>query len=207
LPTKNRKPKPSRLAAGRPAGTAPDWLYHRLLVSGPEDRVDAFAVAARGAGVIPWRMDFAALEEDIFIRAVAVRAGRRSLTVQGCRILARQFRAAVEQRQARARALVGASLACPFDLQTLLPIPAAVLALGPLHPAALDWLARHWGVSDGLRQVAALDKPTMGRRLLATHKVAGWGFFTQGETPSVAVDRIAAAWPGLRFVLQPRPGD
>ena len=55
----------------------------------------------------------------------------RKLTVEGCRILARQFREKVEARQARAAALVGHSFACPFDLHALLPVPAADPAAGP----------------------------------------------------------------------------
>jgi hypothetical protein len=43
--------------------------------------------------------------------------------VEGCRILAQQFRERIEARQARAVALVGHSLACSFDLHILLPVP------------------------------------------------------------------------------------
>jgi hypothetical protein len=56
-------------------------------------------------------------------------------------------------RQARAAALVRQSFACPFDLHALLPVPASILVLGPSDPAALAWLAAHWGVTDRLRQV------------------------------------------------------
>ncbi|MDD2861006.1 MAG: hypothetical protein PHI71_08060 [Acidiphilium sp.] len=58
----------------------------------------------------------AAIEEDIFIRAVSHAGGSRSLSIAGCRILARQFRERVEAREARARDRIGVSLACPFDL-------------------------------------------------------------------------------------------
>ena len=98
------------------------WFHH-LTISGPAATVDAFAAAARGSGITPWQLDYAAIEDDIFVRAVSQPASRRSLTVEGCRILARQFREKVEMRQARAAALVGQSLACPFDLHALLPVP------------------------------------------------------------------------------------
>jgi hypothetical protein len=169
--------------------------------------VEAFAAAARGSGVTPWQLDFAALEEDIFVRAVSQPAPRRSLTVQGCRILARQFREAVAARQARAAALVGHSFLCPFDLHALLPVPEAILLLGPDHPDALAWLAGHWGVTDRLRQVAAREKPAIGRRLPAGHTVVGYSFFTAGDTPHAATERFAARWPALRFRLVPRPAD
>jgi hypothetical protein len=191
----------------RTTGTAPDWLYHHLTISGPAACAERFAGVARGSGIIPWRLDYAALEEDIFVRAVSQPASRRNLTVEGCRILARQFRDKLEAHQARAAALVGRSVACPFDLQVLLPAPPAILQLGPEHPDALAWLARHWGVSERLRQVSVRPQANAGRRLPRGHAVVGYGFFTQGDTPHTAIDAIAVNWPGLRFVLVPRPTD
>ena len=102
------KPRGRRpLASAQPsvAGvTSPDWIYaHHLTISGAERTARAvFAAAARGAGVIPWQLDFARIEEDIFVRAVAQPPQTRRLTVAGCRILARQFRDRVEIRQAKA---------------------------------------------------------------------------------------------------------
>lgn len=142
----------------------------------------------------------------MFVRAVAQPASQRSLTIEGCRILARQFRERVEAHQARAAALVGNSVRCPFDLHRLLPVPEPILALGPTHPAALAWLAVHWG-TERVRQVELRGKATMGRRLPNGHAVMGYGFFTLGGTPRPAIDVIAARWPALRFVLQPRPAD
>jgi hypothetical protein len=189
------------------AQAAPNWLYHHLTISGPAETVERFAAAARGSGITPWQLDYAAIEDDIFVRAVSQPASRRTLTVEGCRILAWQFRDKVEAHQACAVARVGRSVACVFDLHALLPVPPAVLLLGPDHPDALAWLAAHWGVTDRLRRVAAREKPTTGRRLPRGHAVVGYGFFTTGETPHAAVDSIAAGWPGLRFFLQPRPAD
>ena len=99
----------ARIHPASPVAPTPQWLYHHLTISGPAETVAAFAVAARGSGVVPWQLDFAAIEEAVFIRAVAQPAGRRNLTIEGCRILARQFREHVEARQARAAALVGRS--------------------------------------------------------------------------------------------------
>ena len=194
------------VAAVSPAtGAATDWLYHHLTISGPAAAVARFAAAARGSGVIPWQLDFAALEEDIFLRAATQPAHRRRLTIEGCRILARQFRDRVAAHQALAAALVGHSFACALDLHALLPVPAAILQLGPTHPAALAWLTRHWGVTDRLRQVAERAKATIGRRLPRGHAVIGYAFFTDGETPRTAVAQFAARWPALRFALAPRP--
>ena len=129
------------------------------------------------------------------------------LSVEGCHILAQQFSERVMARQARAAALVGHSRACPFDLHVLLPVPEAILMLGPTHPKALAWLAAHWGTTDRLRQVTVREKPSTGRRLPRSHAVISYGFFTLGETPQVAIAQFAARWPALRFVLQPRCAD
>jgi hypothetical protein len=37
--------------------------------------------------------------------------------------------------------------------------------------------------------------------------VIGYGFFTTGDTPHAAISRLAACWPALRLMLQPRPAD
>jgi hypothetical protein len=200
------KPKPRGrrpTAIGR--RTAPDWLYHYLTVSGPADRVEQFAAAACGAGVIPWRLDGAAVEDTVFHLAVTQPAHLRTLTVEGCRILARQFRDRVEAHQARAAAQVGRSLVCPFDLHALLPVPDPVLQLGSAHPTALAWLKAHWGVTDRLRHVTVRAQATAGRRLPPGHMVIGYGFFTHGETPRAAVARLGQDWPTLRFSITPRP--
>jgi len=208
-PAKTDKPRGRRPAAAtwartHQATTTADWVYHRLTVSGPADVVEAFAGAARGAGVVPWQLDLVALEEEVFARAVSQPASQRALTVAGCRILADQFRARVEAHHARAVGLVGRSQACPFDLHALLPVPASILQSGPAHPEALAWLRRYWG-TERLRQVSERPKPGIGRRLPAGHCVRGYGFFAYGGTPQPAIDRLANAWPALRFVLQPRP--
>jgi hypothetical protein len=204
---RGRRPATVTRAVAHATGAASDWLYHHLTVSGPADGLQHFAAAARGSGVTPWQLDFAALEEDVFVRAVAQPASQRTLTVEGCRILARQFRQRVEMRQARAAERVCQGLACPFDLHALRPVPGPILQLGPSHPDAVAWLAAHWGITDRLRQVVIRDKATMGTRLPKHHAVIGYGFFTDGETPHVAVEDLAKRWPALRFWLVPRAAD
>ncbi len=204
-PKRRGRRKAAPTARAEPATPAADWLFHHLTISGPDEPLRAFATAARGSGVIPWQLDYAALEEDVFVRAVSQPPSRRTLTVAGCRILARQFRDRVAAHQARAAALVGQSQACPFDLHTLLPVPATLLERGPTDPAALAWLTANWGVSDRLHQVAVRHSATMGRRLPNGHDVVGYGFFTAGETPHAALVHLAGRWPRLRFRLLPRP--
>ena len=207
-PAPQPKPRGRRPAASRTARAMehPAWLHHHLTVTGPAGAVQAFATAARGSGVTPWQLDGAALEEDVFHLAAAQPPAQRRLGIEGCRILARQVRDRAEARQARAAALVGRSWACPFDLHALLPVPDAVLQLGPMHPQALAWLQENWGTADKPRHVAGRPDARPGRRLPRGHAVIGYGFFTAGDTPRAAVAQLAARWPALRFVLRPRPG-
>ncbi len=205
-PPRPRGRRPLALHAPAPGAEAPPgWLYHHLTASGPAGPLAAFAAAARGPGAVPWRHDLAALEEDVFNLAVAQPPARRRLGAEGCRVLARQFRAQVEAHQARAAARAGHSLACPFDLHALLPVPDSVLRQGPAHPAALAWLSEHWGTTSRLRHVALRPGATAGRRLPGGHGTAGYGFFADGGTPHAAVAQLGPRWPALRFVLQPRP--
>ena len=126
------KPRGRRpAAASMSKNAAPAWLWHHLTISGPTADVTTFAEAARGPGVIPWHVDYAQVEEDIFHRAVASRGGPNGLSIEGCHILARQFRQRIEAREEKAAALIGQSRACPFDLRVLLPIPAEILQRGP----------------------------------------------------------------------------
>jgi hypothetical protein len=110
-------PPPKRLGR-RPATTQaasePPWRYHHLTISGPADAVAAFAEAARGAGIVPWRLDTARLEEGVFHLAASQPKPVRSLTIDGCRILARQFRERVEARAGHAAARVGRSRCRPL---------------------------------------------------------------------------------------------
>lgn len=199
------KPRGRRPASVRLKALAPAWLYHHLIITGPTAEIIAFATAARGSGVIPWQIDAAAMEEDVFNLAVSQPVAHRTLTIQGCRILASQFRDRVEARQVRAAAVFGHSSACPFDLHILLPIPESILHQGSMHPSALAWTKRHWGVGDTLRHVVRLFAPRPGRRLPKEHGVLGYGFFTSGDTPHAAIAQLAPRWPTLSLTLQPRP--
>jgi hypothetical protein len=202
LAPKRRGRRPAGAITNLSTNAAPAWLWHHLTITGPGADVAAFADAARGPGVIPWHVDYAQLEDDIFHRAVAARG---ALSIEGCHRLARQFRTRIAAHDAKAAALIGHSLACPFDLHVLLPIPAETLRRGATDPMSLDWLATHWGTRDPLRKIVERPNPSVGRRLPADHSVIAYGFFTAGDTPDAAIDALGASWPALRFVLTPRP--
>src|ERR1700729_1678199 len=72
-PPKRRGRRPAASVTNVSTNASPAWLWHHLTITGPAADVSAFAEAARGPGVIPWQVDYAQLEEDIFHRAVAAR--------------------------------------------------------------------------------------------------------------------------------------
>lgn len=187
----------SDLVAPQPMYLAqPDWLHHRLTVSGSCETLAAFQEVACGAGVIPWQLDLASLKEDWLHRLVD--PAHRTLSLQGARILAAQLREAVERRHTLAVSRVGHSRACPFDLHALMPVPPAILALGPDHPDALLWLWQHWGTTRGLRRV---ETDTADAHKSVQAPSVGWHlhFWSADWTPWRAVAQIRANWPELRF--------
>jgi hypothetical protein len=190
------------LPAVAPAHT--DWLYHQLQISGAAAQVSAFRKAAAGAGVIPWRLDFDRMEEDFFLRLAAPPPGHaRTLSIEGARLLAAELRDAVARRHALAVARVGQSLACPFDLHQLLPIPAAILQLGPDHPDALAWLWTHWGTTQALRHVAAETGSARRRSKPSDAAVFAVTFWSADWTPWRALAALRERWPVLRFAVTP----
>jgi hypothetical protein len=125
--------------------------------------------------------------------------------VAGARILADQLRTAVARRHDLAVARVGRSLACPFDLQSLVPVPADLLRLGPDDPAALAWLWAHWGTTQALRHVtwvslAFPDDPAAPAPDETVFRVTFW---SADWTPWRALAQLAAQWPTLRFAVRP----
>jgi hypothetical protein len=190
-----RRHAPQRLAH-------PDWLFHRLYVSGPRADLAGFRGAAAGAGTIPWQLDLERMEEDFFHLLIAP---RRSLSLAGARILAGELRTAVAQRHALAMTQVGQSQACPFDLHALVAVPAAMLQRGPDDPAALAWLWQHWGTTQALRHVSIdTTAETAARRALAPGEEAlVITFWSADWTPWQALTRIGADWSRLRFEMRP----
>ncbi len=173
----------------------PDWLHHRLAITGPPGDLARFRAAAAGAGTIPWRLDLDRLEEDYFHLLVSPQ--QRTLSMAGARILARQLRDGVERRHDLAVARVGHSRACPFDLHALHPVPDAMLQLGPDDPAASAWLWAQWGATQALRHVA--EDPATAAAWTLTFWSADW-------TPWRALDCIARQWPTLHFATRPTYG-
>ncbi len=196
------------MAGARPSRAGPEpararWLYHHLTVTGPAAVTEAFAAAARGPGVIPWWIDGAALEEDVFNLAVGSRwPGARSTSRAAA---SWRGSSATGSRPARRGRRPWSGRPARSTCTRCCRCRSAILRLGPTHPAALAWLVAHWGIDDGPRHVAARPDPRPGRRLPRDHAVIGYGFFTRGGTPHAAIAQLAPRWPALRLTLQPRP--
>ncbi|MCO6417953.1 hypothetical protein JYK14_17555 [Siccirubricoccus sp. KC 17139] len=182
----------------------PDWLYHHLRVTGAPEAVAAFRQAASGAGIIPWAEDQGEAAEAWFhLLAAPPPPQRRSLSLEGARILATQLRDAVEARARLAAERAAASRACPFDLHRLLPVPARLLRLGPAHPEARDWLWTHWGTTAELRGVVPLPVPRRGQPHRPDPALFWVGFWSADWTPWRAIARLRAQWPALAFAVRP----
>jgi hypothetical protein len=142
----------------------------------------------------------------VFTLAVATPPSERRLSVAGCRILARQFRAWVEAHHTLAVARVGRSLPCPLDLHALLPVPDDVLDRGATHPATLAWMAAHWVTTDRLRLVS--ERPQA--LAVAFRPVTAWSAIVSSPPERRRMRRLsalAACWPVLHFALRPIPAD
>jgi hypothetical protein len=178
---------------------SPDWLKHRLTVSGPAAELAAFQAAAAGPGVVPWRGEPAALAEGWFNRMMAAPPAQRGVSVADARRLAERLSEAIAAWLVAAADPPRRAAACPFDLHALLPVPPEILALGPDDPAAIAWLWAHWGTTWPLRHVTARPVRTAreghGRLLLRFHS-ADW-------SPWPALASIRARWPAVRFELRP----
>ena len=182
----------------------PDWLYHHLRVTGEADMVAAFRAAAAGAGVIPWQQDLGPAAEDWFhLLAVPPAPQRRSLSLEGARILAGQLRDAAEARQRLVAERAASSRACPLDLHRLLPVPARLLRLGPDQPETRAWLWQHWGTTQALRGVVTLPVPGRGQPHRREPGLAWFGFWSADWTPWAAIRQLRRAWPALRIEIRP----
>ncbi len=170
-----------------------DWLYHHLQVTGGHADVAAFRAAAAGAGVIPWQHDLGLAAEDWFHRlAVPPAPQRRSLSLEGARILAGQLRDAAAARQRLIAERAATSRGCPLDLHRLLPVPDRLLKLGPEQPETLAWLWAQWGTTQALRGVVELPLPRHGQP--RRHDPGLWwvGFWSADWTPWHPLQQLRA---------------
>jgi hypothetical protein len=150
--------------------------------TGPADQVKALEVAAAGSGVVPWINDYDQMQENWFLWLMSQRTGLHT-----SKLLSRQLREVAAEIHESAVSYVGMSRACPFDLFSLVPIPASILRLGEDDPKARAWMWEHWSTTWPLRYVERLpvDK---GFRV---------AFWSADWTPWRALEAVMHRWPGL----------
>jgi hypothetical protein len=190
---------------------SPDWLAHRLTVTGPMEAVAAFRHAAAGPGRIPWQLDYERLEEDWSLKLLAPAASAQDaafraagISAHGARTAARQMRTALELLEARMQALPAQQL-CPLDLHALVPVPQKILALGPDHPESLAWLWANWGTTWPLRHVEVVPNPDAAGSSAAGQFSMSLKFVAADWTPWRVIAAVRERWPGLEFSLAVLP--
>jgi hypothetical protein len=181
----------------------PEWLPHLLTVAGPAACVTAFRAAARGPGCVAWRCDYGQLAEDWFHQLLAPHPAARGISVPGARIAAGQMRALVETLETQAVDCADPAR-CPLDLNALVPIPDALLRLGPEDPAVLAWLWANWGTTWMLRDVTAAPVGDAAVLLPAGHTAVSYRFWSADWTPWRALAAVRRRWPLLVLTVSVR---
>jgi len=183
----------------------PDWLDHRLTVTGPWEEYRDFRRTAAGAGVAGWVLDYDRLEESLVLLMLAqpLPPGVARIPAAGARHVARGLRELVWQDHEAALARVGVDRRCPFDLNALVPVPWEVLRLGEDDPQAIAWMWAHWGTTWPLRRVElrALPPPRLAA-LPAEHVGCELRFWSADWSPWPVLAECRRRWPALRFGMR-----
>ncbi len=182
----------------------PEWLPHVLIVTGPVADMAAWRKAAAGPGVIPWVADYDRLEEDWVHALLTPPPSERGISVEGARILAGQLRERIEQQDRRAAETRFGSLACPFDLHALVPVPSRILRLGPDDPAAIAWLWENWSTTWPLRGVEEVAPDRAMAALPKGHGSVHFRFWSADWTPWSALVEIRSRWPSINIHVSVR---
>jgi hypothetical protein len=182
----------------------PEWLPHRLTVSGPHADVAAFQRAAAGPGSIPWTLDYDRMEEDWGHGLLAPSPALRGISVEGARVLTRRLREVVAVIAARANEAAYGNVKCPLDLHSLVPVPDKVLGLGPDDPVAIAWLWHHWGTTWALRGVEEVPLDDAEGLIGAGLAAVSYRFWSADWTPWRAIAAMRSRWPSMAFEVSVR---
>ncbi|MBB3175373.1 hypothetical protein FHR90_003228 [Endobacter medicaginis] len=174
------------------------WNRYELVLTGLPADIARFRDAARGPGGVPWPLDADHQHTTLMARLMAG-AGGAPLPRHAEDLL----RAIAQAQEARhARLLVACASpggGCLLDLNRLLPVPAGLLAWGPDHGAALDWLDRHWGTREAVRQIdlqETRDPRRHSRRRLR------FRFWMLDGRPATLAASLLRAWPELEVTIR-----
>jgi len=183
---------PPRLADG------PDYIWNRLEISGPHERLHDFIGAASGPGFVDWRPEWHSVYEQIYFGAVRGGAPTR----EAAEHLARNLRDILWRRHEEERARVDMdSHRVPLDLNALFPIPRRILRKGFVE-AGQEWMWGNWGVRWPIRRVSfAMERDRRDANGVKT--LAVFRFLSEDWSPWIALLRMRERWPELSFTLIP----
>lgn len=177
----------------------PDWLFHRLEVTGPDKALQDFIMAAQGPGFIDWT--WPPSEEREYWSAIALRGGAPSPAAADR--LARRYADYLWWAIADARtdADCGYTIA-PLDLNVLQPIPRKILRAGWRH-AGMEWCWQHWGTALPLRKVTFRFEHRPQRHKDGIEVVAVYEFASADWSPWRALASWRRGSNALTFKLTP----
>ena len=173
----------------------PQYIWNRLEVSGPDERLYDFIGAASGPGFVDWRPEWHGVYEQIYFGTARGGAPTR----EAAEHLARKLRDILWRRheEERVRAELD-SHRVPLDLNALIPIPRRVLRKGFVE-AGQDWMWGNWGVRWPIRRVTfAIER----RDTSGVKPVAVFRFLSEDWSPWIALLRMRERWPELRFEMK-----
>ncbi|MCW8087359.1 hypothetical protein [Sabulicella glaciei] len=146
---------------------------------------------------------------------------RRSMGLEGARILAREMRDWIRDGTDLVHSAVGVRSDCSFDLHSLVPILWRVLQLGPDDPKSLAWMWENWGTTWTLRRVEEVPLAKAGKKMVALGQSlvryrfwsADWSLYQpleklRGELPALSV-RLSyqVEWPDLQQINEASRGE
>ncbi len=182
----------------------PEWLPHRLMVTGSIADLAAFRRAAAGPGSIPWIADYDRMEEDWGHGLLAPSPALRGISVEGARVLTRRLREVVAVIATQADEAAYGDVSCPLDLHRLVPVPGRMLRLGPDDPVAIAWIWQHWGTTWALRGVEEVPVDGAEGPIAAGLAATTYRFWSADWTPWRAISSMRSRWSPLTFTVSVR---
>lgn len=176
-----------------------DWIDNRLEVTGPDQALREFVMAAEGPGFVAWERP--AGEDLRYWSALALQGGAPS--PQAAEKLARRLEdkiwcAIEDARSASERGLIS----IPLDLNALIPVPWKILRQG-WHRAGSDWCWERWGTRWPLRKVTFRFEHRRKRGSTGIEVVAVYEFLSGDWSPWIWLTSMSKQWSALSLKLYP----
>ncbi|WP_207539674.1 hypothetical protein [Sabulicella rubraurantiaca] len=162
----------------------------------------AFRFAAQGCGAVPWVLDYDQIEQELVALLLQQPPERRSVGLEGAKMLAREVRDWIRNGTDLVHSAVGVRTDCPFDLHSLVPVPWEILRLGPDDPKSVEWMYANWGTTWTPRRVEEVPIARDEKRALPPGtSLARYRFWSADWSPWQALVQLKKEWPALRFQL------